>query len=82
MDYSQADSGASFTEIAAFIEANPEWPGQTLLRRRAEEAMDADEPAERVLDWFRRHPPVSTDGQIHQAAATLALEGARCRPPP
>lgn len=32
-------SGASTTEIASFIAANPDWPGQTLLEKRRQEAL-------------------------------------------
>ena len=39
MDLTRRGSRASFREIARFVDENPDWPDQALLRRRAEEAM-------------------------------------------
>ncbi len=68
----QSDPPAPFDEIAAFIEANPDWPGQTLLRRRAERALGDRMPAEQVRAWFARHPPLTGWGRWRLAEAMLA----------
>ena len=61
-----------FEEVAAFIEANPDWPGGDTLRRRAEAAMgDAIAPA-RVFAWFTAHPPISGVGKMRLAEAQIA----------
>src|SRR6266481_3757950 len=39
LDYTRASPGGRFTEIASFIDQNPDWPLPKTLRRRAEEAM-------------------------------------------
>jgi soluble lytic murein transglycosylase len=58
------NSGKSFQEISAFITANPEWPRQRDLARRAEEAMTMATPRTKIRDWFDKHPPLTTDGGI------------------
>ena len=62
---------ASFSDIAAFIAANPDWPAQTALRARAEEAL-AGVPDAVVRDWFARFPPVSAYGRLRQAELLIA----------
>jgi len=63
----------SYHEIARFIKDHPSWPRQKRLRRRAEEAMRNSLPAPEVISWFQKYPPVSTDGQVQLAQATLAM---------
>ncbi|MCP8938394.1 lytic transglycosylase domain-containing protein [Alsobacter sp. SYSU M60028] len=54
-----------FERIEAFIDANPDWPTQAMLRRRAEEALLASGPSQRALDaYFAAHPPVTTLGRV------------------
>ncbi len=65
-------SQAGFAEIAAFLDAHPDWPGSWTLRRAAEEAMPADLPPSRVLDWFAANPAVTGAGQARHATALLA----------
>ncbi len=62
----------SFHEIARFITDHPSWPRQKLLRRRAEEAMNSRLPSRKVIQWFKKYPPVSTHGQVQLAMAMLA----------
>ncbi|MCB2100534.1 MAG: lytic transglycosylase domain-containing protein [Rhodobacterales bacterium] len=62
----------TFEEIAAFLKANPDWPGQRLLRRRGEEAMTQAIAPERVLDWFADAEPVITDGWVRYGEALRA----------
>ena len=66
------DPGASFAEIKAFLEDNPDWPDRRLLRQRAEEAMTDATPAAAVLAWFDRFEPVSTSGRVRLGRALLA----------
>ncbi|TVR98931.1 MAG: lytic transglycosylase domain-containing protein [Rhodospirillales bacterium] len=67
------NSTASFDEISRFIADNPAWPNQRLLRQRAEEAMTADLPPRRIVDWFRRFEPVTTEGRVRYARALAAI---------
>ena len=61
----------NFEEAAAFLEANPDWPGLTALRRRAERAMPKKWSDAKVLAWFAKHPPVSAVGGARHAKALM-----------
>ena len=72
MRLSEARPLSQFAEFAAFIGANPDWPGMDNLRRRAEVAMgDAMDP-DRVIRWFTDHPPLSGVGKMRAAEAHRA----------
>jgi len=64
-----------FEEVAQFVERNPEWPFQNVLRRRAEEAAGAAVSEARLLAWFGANPPVSQTGRL--ALADLLLRRGR-----
>ena len=66
MDYARPGAPGRFAEIAEFIEANPEWPGQKALRKHVEEAL-AGETDAAAAEWFKRYPPVSPTGKIREA---------------
>jgi soluble lytic murein transglycosylase len=68
---SRGASGASFAEIADFITRNPDWPGQTTLRQRAEEAIGGASDAT-VRAWFQRFRPVTPYGKLREAELLLA----------
>lgn len=72
MDYSRAYNDVSFTDISAFIAANPDWPRQRALEASAETAMLSDVENKTVLAWFRWRDPVSRDGRLRFADALLA----------
>ena len=57
-------NGIPFEQIAAFIERNPDWPGQEGLARRAEEAFDDRLTDAQVLGWFANRKPSTGLGQI------------------
>ena len=62
----------SFDQISAFIQANPNWPSQEALKRRAEEAMDGSTPDAVARAWFQAGPPRTADGAAHYALVLLA----------
>ena len=68
-DYTTPGTRASFSDIAAFLKANPNWPGQALLRRNAEEAMTNDATDRQVLDWFAGGEPRTTNGRMRLVQA-------------
>ncbi|MDA8232226.1 MAG: lytic transglycosylase domain-containing protein [Magnetospirillum sp.] len=72
MDYTSARPTGSFAEIAAFIDANPDWPLLSVMQRRAEEAIAAATPGGEVLAWFQRHEPATVDGGMAYARALFA----------
>ncbi len=71
LELSHGTSGAHFGEITEFITANPDWPGQLLLRQRAEEALYGISDRT-VAEWFERSPPVTPNGKIRLAEIWIA----------
>ena len=57
---------AQFADIADFIDHNPEWPAQDVLRQRAEEAMEGV-PDAVLQPYFQKHRPVTTMGKLRLA---------------
>ncbi len=55
-------SGATFEDIAGFVEGNPDWPYQDRLAEQAEFAMGNGTSNARIVEWFDIHPPVSFNG--------------------
>jgi soluble lytic murein transglycosylase len=67
------DNGAPTERYRAFITANPSWPSQTFLRRRAEAALWDDRRDDAtVLAWFENEQPQSAKGRFALARALLA----------
>ena len=71
------EADLDFQRYAAFIAANPSWPGIGFLRRRAEAALWQQEtPPRTVIEFFRGEPPHTAKGRFALARALLA-EGDR-----
>lgn len=68
-----ANSGASFEDIASFIETKPDWPAREALLRRAEEAMNGATGEGRIIAWFDAHPPETGLGLLRLGEALLRL---------
>ena len=66
------DGSSDFSRYAAFIAANPSWPGIEALRRRAEAVMWQDhiDPVA-VIDFFRSEQPHTAKGHFALARALL-----------
>ena len=69
--FTRENSGASFDQIAAFVDDHPDWPWQITLRTRAEQSIDGGTDPRQMIAWFDRHPPVSGIGMIHYGAALI-----------
>jgi soluble lytic murein transglycosylase len=66
-----------FPRYAAFLAANPSWPGIVFLRRRAEAALWQQQATPRaVIEFFRNERPYTAKGRFALARALLA-EGDR-----
>jgi soluble lytic murein transglycosylase len=65
----QPRSGASFEDIAGFMDANPGWPNQDTLARRAEEALIERTDDSVVLAWFVLRGPATADGAMRYIEA-------------
>jgi soluble lytic murein transglycosylase len=71
------DADLDFPRYAAFIVANPSWPGITFLRRRAEAALWQQQADRRtVIAFFATESPHTAKGRFALAHALLA-EGDR-----
>ncbi|NEW93133.1 lytic transglycosylase domain-containing protein [Rhodopseudomonas sp. BR0M22] len=67
------NNGASVERYAAFIRANPSWPSQSFLRRRAEAALWDDRRDDAtVLSFFEDERPSTGKGKLALARAVLA----------
>jgi soluble lytic murein transglycosylase len=78
VELQQPRSGASFEDIAAFIDANPDWPNHDILYRRAEEALVERTDDSVVLAWFALRGPTTADGAMRYIEA-LTRSGNRAR---
>jgi soluble lytic murein transglycosylase len=71
------EADLDFPRYAAFIAANPAWPGISALRRRAEAALWQQQGSSRtVIEFFRNDPPRTAKGRFVLARALLT-EGDR-----
>jgi soluble lytic murein transglycosylase len=69
LDLGRRDSEATFAEISAFIQTNPDWPGLFGLYRNAEPQLpESLSPAE-VLAWFGDRLPITGKGALRHVAA-------------
>ncbi|HXX03808.1 MAG TPA: transglycosylase SLT domain-containing protein [Xanthobacteraceae bacterium] len=67
------DTNLDFPRYAAFVTANPSWPGVVGLRRRAEAALWQQQIEPRsVVAFFAAEPPRSAKGRFALARALLA----------
>ena len=67
------DNGASVERYRAFVAANPSWPSQIFMRRRAEAALwDDRRDDSTILTWFQNETPLSAKGRFALARALLA----------
>lgn len=64
----------SFADYARFIIANPDWPGETTMRRNAERAMRPGENPATVVAFFRTEQPTTGNGYA-RLAESLAAQG-------
>lgn len=66
-------SAATPAEITGFALANPDWPGQEALARRAEEALAAEPDDTLALGYFAERAPRGLDGYQRLADALARL---------
>ncbi|MEE8517070.1 MAG: lytic transglycosylase domain-containing protein [Alphaproteobacteria bacterium] len=76
IDYTRPGTSARFGAITRFIDENPLWPKQNLLRRAAEGALADSEPDATVRDWFTRYPPLTKRG-LERLARIYLKDGDR-----
>lgn len=62
---------ASFELISDFIDQNPDWPRQSTLQRRAEQALVDPVPADRTIFWFSSREPLTGIGMLRYGEALI-----------
>src|SRR5262249_44445867 len=71
LDFTRSPATGRFNDISAFIQQNPDWPGQKIRRRQVETALASknDDPAS---GWSAKFPPVTPMGKARAAAVVMA----------
>src|SRR5690242_16322007 len=69
----EQSSNYGFDDYARFLLAHPNWPGETMLRKSAETALQRS-PASPTSEiaFFKRYPPLSDDAAVAYAEALKA----------
>src|SRR5690242_1160878 len=69
----EQSSNYGFDDYARFLLAHPNWPGETMLRKSAEQALQRS-PASptNVVAFFKRYPPLTDDAAVAYAEALKA----------
>ncbi|WP_224824046.1 lytic transglycosylase domain-containing protein [Cognatishimia sp. MH4019] len=65
VDWHKLRADGTYPEVAAFLQAHPDWPGLALMRRRVEE----DVPAESAMSFFADAPPQTGAGVLTHVEA-------------
>jgi soluble lytic murein transglycosylase len=56
---------APYTAYASFLAIYPDWPDQSLLKKRMEIGFLNSDPSQaRMVQWFAKHPPSSSRGRL------------------
>ena len=67
------NNNATVERYRAFLNANPSWPSQTILRKRLEAALWDDQREDAVAwSWFENESPLTAKGRFALAKAMLA----------
>jgi soluble lytic murein transglycosylase len=75
-DLTRPGANADFATVSAFVDQNPDWPSQTLLRKHAEDGIADSTPQASVIAWFQRFQPQGAAGAGHYIDA-LTTTGQR-----
>jgi soluble lytic murein transglycosylase len=62
LDMTRPGTSADFPHLRAFIQENPDWPQQNLLKRHTEDAITDATPASDVVTWFQQSAPIGPTG--------------------
>ena len=71
LELQEPRNNVPFDDIVDFLVANPEWPAEDILMRRAEEASVDRLDDHTVLAWFGDRMPLTADGAFRLAAALV-----------
>lgn len=74
VQYRNGAPGVSFDDIAAFVNANPDWPLLDRLRLQAEKIMPNNLSDQQTIGWFQNNQPV-TPGAMERYVQALINSG-------
>jgi len=74
MELKDTSRSNDFVSLAQFLVQNPEWPSQTTLRKRAEEAIPDDLSDQDAAAFFDVFPPQTDKGLLRYTSALVALQ--------
>ncbi|WP_299208774.1 lytic transglycosylase domain-containing protein [uncultured Tateyamaria sp.] len=63
----------TYTDVVAFLERRPDWPGEALLRKRSEKVV-ADQPDADILSFFEDFGPQTPEGVLAHATALMRAD--------
>jgi hypothetical protein len=63
---------AGFARLIAFADQHPQWPSDSFMRARAEDALYGDKNLAQARTYFARHTPVSASGRLAKARLLIA----------
>jgi soluble lytic murein transglycosylase len=72
LDLTRSGTASDFARYTAFVDQNPDWPQQALLRKHAEDAITDSTPASQIMTWFQRFAPQGANGAGHYIDALNA----------
>ncbi len=73
LEMTRDSDGYSFEELEHFITKNDHWPGIRSIRTNLERRMEVERrSAQWLIDWFKKHPPLTTEG--HEALVRALIE--------
>ncbi|MCB9988764.1 MAG: transglycosylase SLT domain-containing protein [Rhodospirillales bacterium] len=76
LKYTKGQGDISFIRLTHFIRANPDWPSQATMQRRAESIMPDDLRDDEVIAWFSDYAPRTPEG-MERYLASLSRTGNR-----
>jgi soluble lytic murein transglycosylase len=73
----RSDKGdGTFAQTVSFLRANPDWPEESVLRRRAEDRIGPEVPAADIVAFFATAAPQTSAGTMKRLAALATVQPA------
>ncbi|MFN7038484.1 MAG: lytic transglycosylase domain-containing protein [Alphaproteobacteria bacterium] len=73
LKFSNDPKVSSFEDIINFIKQNPDWPDIENLRKNAEWSINNSTKYSTILNWFKKNPPLTSNGFKYYAIALSSL---------
>ena len=73
LDITRAGNKHSFDHLTNFLENNPNWPSEEIIKKKIESSITSTDSSEKILDWFKKNSPLTVKGEIELFEAKLRL---------